>query len=90
MEQKVKALFTWANEGEKTARLFGEKYKAAGIDVTFHGEAVKDELILLGKKGNMTHVLYFIDGEKLLLVSLVDEMGGFTVEVLVKDLIIPC
>ncbi|WMI80807.1 hypothetical protein [Anaerotignum sp. MB30-C6] len=90
MEQKVKAMFAWALEGEKTARLFGERYKKAGIEVTFHGEAVQDELILLGQKGDMTHVLYFLDHEKLLLVSLADEMGGFTVEVLVEELILPC
>lgn len=90
MEQKVKALFAWTMAGEKTAKHFGEKYKAAGMEVTFHGEAKEDELILLGKNRHMTHVLYFLDHEKLLLVSLVDEMGGFTVEVMVQDLILTC
>lgn len=88
MEQKVKALFAWTTEGEKTARLFGEKYQSAGLEVTLYGEAAKDELILLGEQKEMTHVLYFLDHEKLLLVSLADEMGGFTIEVLVEDLIL--
>lgn len=34
----------------------------------------------------MTHVLYFLDHEKVILVSLTDEMGGFTVEVKLEDL----
>ncbi|WP_313528146.1 hypothetical protein [Anaerotignum sp.] len=90
MEQKVKALFAWTAVGEKTAKLYGEKYKAAGIEVNFHGEADEEELIVLGKNRDMTHILYFLDHEKLLLVSLADEMGGFTVEIMVEDLVVPC
>ncbi|KAF5070286.1 hypothetical protein DSECCO2_224230 [anaerobic digester metagenome] len=90
MTQRIKALFAWTAQGEESAKLIGDRYSEAGLAVTFHGEAEKDELICLGEKQNMTHVLYFLDHEKLLLVSLADEMGGFTVEVLVKDLILPC
>ena len=34
----------------------------------------------------MTHVLYFLDEERLTLISLADEMGGFTAEVFVSEL----
>ncbi|WP_304507359.1 hypothetical protein [Anaerotignum sp.] len=89
MEKKVKALVGWTVMGEKAAKLVGEKYKTAGVEISFCGKKTKDELILFGEQGNMTHVLYFLDHEKLLLVSLADEMGGFTVEVNVNDLIMP-
>lgn len=90
MKQKIKALFAWTAQGKETAKTLGEKYKSAGVDVTFHGEAGEDELVSLGKNKDMTHVLYFLDSEKLLFVSLADEMGGFTAEVFVGDLILPC
>lgn len=90
MTQKVKALFAWTAKGEESARLIGRRYLEAGLAVTFYGEAEKDELIFLGEEQEMTHVLYFLDHEKLLLISLADEMGGFTVEILVEDLILPC
>ncbi|AMJ39942.1 hypothetical protein [Anaerotignum propionicum] len=90
MTQRIKALFAWTAQGEESAKLIGVRYLEAGLAVTFHGEAQKDELIFLGEKKDMTHVLYFIDHERLLLISLADEMGGFTVEVLVEDLILPC
>ncbi len=89
MEQKVKALFAWTAAGEKTARRIGEKYKAAGMEVFFHGEATKEELTFLAEQGNMTHGLLFLDHERVLLVSLGDEMGGFTVEITVEDFILP-
>lgn len=89
MEQEIRAMFAWTLEGEETAKQFGNQYSEAGIEVVFYGEAKEDELISLGKKENMTHVLYFLDPKRLLLVSLADEMGGFTVEVLVEELVIP-
>ena len=90
MTQKVKALFAWTAKGEEAARRIGNRYMAAGLEVTLHGEAPREELISLAEKKEMTHGLYFLDHEKLLLISLTDEMGGFSVEVLVEDLILPC
>lgn len=89
MEGKVKALVGWTAMGEKTAKFIGEKYKTAGAEISFYGQVPKEELISLAEQGHMTHVLYFLDHERLLLVSLADEMGGFTVEVKVNDLIMP-
>lgn len=89
MEKGVKALIGWTETGEGSAKLYGEKYKAAGVEIFLCGQRPKEELILLGEQENMTHVLYFLDHERLLLVSLADEMGGFTVEIKVEDLIKP-
>lgn len=92
MEQKIKALFAWqgqAREAEATANKIAQIYAAAGVETILLGEALEAELISLGQKQEATHVLYFLDEKKLLLVSLVDEMGGFTVEVFVTDLVMP-
>ena len=37
----------------------------------------------------MSHLLYFHDAEHITMVSLMDEMGGFTVDILVSDLQLP-
>ncbi len=37
----------------------------------------------------MTHVLHFVDEESIRLVSIADEMGGFTVDISINDLILP-
>lgn len=89
MEQKVKALFAWTEEGHDTAVHIAGLYRQGGMEVFLHGVAEAEELIAIGEKHGMTHVLYFLDREKLKLVSLADEMGGFTVDVLVEDLILP-
>lgn len=89
MEQKVKALFAWTENGEKTAKQIGDQYGKAGMEIIFHGQAAKEELVLLGEERGMTHVLYFLDQVKVILVSLTDEMGGFTVEVMLEDLLLP-
>ena len=38
---------------------------------------------------NMTHVLYFINSRDMKVISLADEMGGFTVDIAVEELILP-
>ena len=35
------------------------------------------------------HVLHFVDEESIRLVSIADEMGGFTVDISINDLILP-
>ena len=36
----------------------------------------------------MTHVLHFMDDENIRLVSLSDEMGGFTTDITINDLLL--
>lgn len=90
MEQKrVKALFAWAEPGHDTAVRIAELYRRAGMEIYLYGAAQQDGIAELGSTLEMTHVLYFLDGERLSLVSLADEMGGFTADILVSDLILP-
>jgi len=89
MEQKVSALFAWNKGGEKMAKEIAERYRQGGVDVKVHGEASEDNLRAIGKVHEVSHVLYFMNDEKLLLISLQDEMGGFRAEVMVHELILP-
>ena len=46
-------------------------------------------MVSLGEINKMTHVLHFVDEESIRLVSIADEMGGFTVDISINDLILP-
>lgn len=94
MEQKqekgrVRALFAWAEPGHDTAVRIAGLYRRAGMEIFLHGLAEEAGLMELGASRNMTHILYFLDGERLRLISLADEMGGFTADILVTDLLLP-
>ena len=88
-EQKVKALFTWTAAGAEAAMEIAGVYRQAGMQVFLYGEAAEADLIALGEADGMTHVLHFVDAENIRLVSLTDEMGGFTVDIQKKDLVLP-
>ena len=88
-QQKVKALFTWKAAGSETAMEIAAAYRQAGMQVFLYGEAEEADLIALGEADGMTHVLYFMDTENIKMISLADEMGGFTVEIKKSDLILP-
>lgn len=51
-------------------------------------EGLAENQALAEEKG-MSHLLYFHDAEHITMVSLMDEMGGFTVDILVSDLQLP-
>ena len=55
----------------------------------FYGIAEEADLVSLGEINKMTHVLHFVDEESIRLVSIADEMGGFTVDISINDLILP-
>ncbi len=86
MKQQVKAVFTWEIAGERTAKSYVTQYEQKGFVVSLNGIAQRDDLIAIGTDENATHVLHFLDGENVILVSLADEFGGFTVEITTKDL----
>lgn len=88
-ERKVKALFTWKAAGSEAAMEVAGAYRQAGMQVFLYGEAEEAELIALGEADGMTHVLHFMDAETIKMVSLADEMGGFTVDIKRSDLILP-
>lgn len=88
-EQKTKALFTCTEAGYAAALRIMEAYRSGGMQAFFYGIADEKDIVSLGEENGMTHVLHFLDGENLKLVSIADEMGGFTVDVTVGDLILP-
>lgn len=88
-EQKTKALFTCTEAGYEMAVAIMEAYRLSGMAAYFYGIADAKDLVELGETNGMTHVLHFVDEENIKLVSISDEMGGFTVDVTVSDLIMP-
>lgn len=86
---QTKALFTCTEAGYAVALRILEQYRQSGMQVFFYGVAAEDRLLSLGEENGMTHILHFLDEEHLRLISLQDEMGGFTAELLLSDLILP-
>jgi len=87
-EQKTKALFTCTEAGYEMAVVICEAYKTSGMTAYFYGLADEKELVELGEMNGMSHVLHFVDDENIKLVSISDEMGGYTVDVKVSDLLL--
>ncbi|MBQ9090649.1 MAG: hypothetical protein IJY52_00055 [Anaerotignum sp.] len=88
-EQKTKALFTCTEAGYEAAIGIMEVYRQSGMLAYFYGIADEKDIVALGEDNGMTHVLHFVDGENIKLVSISDEMGGFTVDITINDLIMP-
>lgn len=89
MEQKVKALFSAAAEGRAQAERLAEQYRTAGWQIHLHHTEDLEESRRWAEERLMTHLLYFHDEEQVTLVSFADEMGGYSVEIKVSDLILP-
>lgn len=89
MEQRVKALFGAAAEGMAQAERLAEHYCGAGWQVTLQHGSGLEECRKQAEEGQMTHFLYFHDAERITLVSFADEMGGYSVDIQVSDLILP-
>ena len=88
-KQNVKALFTCTEEGYDAALGIMETYRRNGMHAIFYGRVSEEDLIALGQQNGMTHVLHFLDKENIRMISIADEMGGFTVDITVNDLILP-
>ena len=88
-EVRTKALFTCTQAGYDAASSIMERYRRGGMQVFFYGIAEEEDLFRLGEDNQMTHVLRFVDEETIKLISIADEMGGFTVDIGINDLILP-
>lgn len=90
MDQQVKALFASSAEaGKIQAARLAEQYCGAGWQVRLsHGMGL-EESRKQAMDNDMTHLLYFHDAECITLVSFSDEMGGYSVDIRVSDLILP-
>ena len=87
-EQKTKALFTCTEAGYETAVAIMEAFRQSGMAAYFYGIADGADLVSIGETNGMTHVLHFMDDENIRLVSLSDEMGGFTTDITINDLLL--
>jgi len=89
MEEKqksVRVLITCNERGKNNADMFTEIYNNM-FEVEYN-EEISDYNAALeyARAGNMSHMLFFVDEINLILSSLKDEMGGYTVEVTIDDL----
>lgn len=84
------ALIAYTEAGRASALNTAGKYRKGGmyLETSLLGENLEENITYASKK-NMSHVLYFLNEQVVKVVSLSDEMGGFTVEVAVEDLVIP-
>lgn len=89
MEQKIKAVFAAHPTGREKAKEIAKLYQAAGMEAVFREAEDFAENRDFAEKEGMTHLLYFSDEEHITMVSFADEMGGFTVEILLSDLQLP-
>ena len=78
-ENEVRVMIAYKKEGKKSADRFAEIYKKL-FKVEFE-EALKE-----AERSDMTHMLYFTDDVNLILSSLADELGGYSLEITVDDL----
>lgn len=86
----TKTLIAYTQTGMTTAIETANTYRRSGmyVETSLLGDDIEKNTAYARKK-NMTHVLYFIDTINLKVISLADEMGGFTVDVTVDELIMP-
>lgn len=89
-EQKVKTLIAFTQTGRQKAIEIANIYRKSGmyVEMSLLGQELQKNIAYAESK-NMTHVLYFIDSKNMKVVSLADEMGGFTVDIPVSELILP-
>ena len=86
INKNVRVLIASNNEGVAIAREFAGLYSRIFMVVYSEIQMRYETAIKMAEEKNMTHMLYFLDDTNLLLASLADEMGGYTLEATVDDL----
>ena len=84
-DNKVRVMITSSAEGTTAAREFTEIYREM-FDVMFREIMDFEEALREAEAAAMTHMLYFRDNGNLVLTSLADEMGGYSLDITVDDL----
>ena len=89
-EKSPKTLVAYTDAGKAAACQIANEYRRDGMYVenSLLGEDMEENMAY-AKEKNMSHVLYFVDAVQVKVISLADEMGGFTVDVTVDELIRP-
>ena len=80
-DNKVRVMITSSAEGTTAAREFTEIYRVMFREIMGCEEALRE-----AEAAAMTHMLYFRDNGNLVLTSLADEMGGYSLDITVDDL----
>ncbi len=88
--QTAKTLVAYKEEGRCTAFEIANEYRRGGmcVETSLLGDDIAKNMEYAQSKG-MTHILYFMDSINMKVISLSDEMGGFTVDITVDELIRP-
>ena len=83
-------MIAFADAGRAKAIEIANIYRRSGMymEMSLLGEDIQKNMQYAHAK-NMTHVLYFINSRDMKVISLADEMGGFTVDIAVEELILP-
>ena len=89
-EKKAKTLVAFMEEGRQKAIEIANIYRRSGmyVEMSLLGDNIAKNMAYAQSK-QMSHVLYFMDSENMKVISLADEMGGFTAEIAVSELILP-
>lgn len=81
----VRVMITGNKDGQSAIDEFTEIYREA-FDVMKRDFSNFEEALEAAAEMNMTHMLYFKDNTNLILASLADEMGGYSLDITVDDL----
>ena len=81
----ARVMITGNKSGQPAIDEFTEIYREA-FDVMKRDFSNFEEALEAAAKMNMTHMLYFKDNTNLILASLADEMGGYSLDITVDDL----
>lgn len=85
-EISIRVLIACEDKGKTSAERFFKIYNKM-FEVEYNTNISNFELAFkYAKRKNMTHMLFFVDKVNLTLSSLIDDMGGYTVDVTVDDL----
>lgn len=85
-EVRVRVLIACDDKGKNNAEKFYVIYNKL-FEVEYNEEISDFDIAMeYAKTGKMSHILYFIDEVNLRLSSLLDDMGGYTVDVTIDDL----
>lgn len=81
----VRVMITGNENGQTAADEFTEIYREA-FDVIRREFSNFEEALDAASEMELTHLLYFKDNENLILASLADELGGYSLDITVDDL----
>jgi len=87
---ETKTLISYTEKGRMAACHIANEYRRSGmaLENSLLGSDFETNFAYARNK-NMTHMLYFLDHENVKVVSLSDELGGFTVDVTIDELVLP-